>query len=65
MKLDLTYVVIRAHARIANLLNHQQTQRLTESKDVQEFLDRLAETSYGRISIEGAEVVPIALEKVF
>jgi vacuolar-type H+-ATPase subunit C/Vma6 len=65
MKLDLTYVVIRTHARIANLLNHQQTQRLTESKDIPELLDRLIETPYGRISIEGAEAIPIALERVF
>ena len=65
MKLGLSYVVIRTHALIANLLSQAQTQRLAESKDVEEFLERLAETPYGRITVEGASMVPIALERVF
>jgi len=65
MKLGLSYVVIRTHALIANLLSQAQTQRLAESKDVEEFLERLAETPYGRITVEGTSMVPIALERVF
>jgi vacuolar-type H+-ATPase subunit C/Vma6 len=65
MNLDLSYVVIRTHARIADLLKNEQIQRLAESKDVEEFLERLSKTTYGQISIEGTEMVPVALEKAF
>jgi len=65
MKPGFSYVVIRTHALIANLLSQAQTQRLAESKNVDGFLERLAETPYGRITVEGASAVPIALERVF
>ncbi len=65
MKMGLNYVLIRTHAMIADLLTQEQTRRLAEAEGVPDFLDRLAKTPYGRISVEGAARVPIALERAF
>ena len=58
-------MVIRTHALIADLLGHDQMQRLADSESVPDFVEKLAETSYGRISLEGEERIPIALERIF
>ena len=50
---------------IADLLDHDQMQRLADSESIPDFVDRLAETPYGRISLEGEERIPIALERIF
>jgi len=58
-------VVISTHALIADLLTHDQMQKLADSESIPDFLDKLAETPYGRISLEGEERIPIALERIF
>ena len=65
MKLGLPYVVIRTHALIADLLTHDQMQRLADAQDIPDYVDKLAETPYGKISLEGEERIPIALERIF
>jgi len=50
---------------IADLLTHDQMQKLADSESIPDFLDKLAETPYGRISLEGEERIPIALERIF
>lgn len=61
----MTYVVIRTHALIADLLDHDQMQRLADAENIPDFVEKLAETPYGRISLEGEERIPIALERIF
>ena len=51
-KLGTTYVVLRTHARIANLLDSEQTRELAESEDIHDFLEKLKETPYGEITIK-------------
>ncbi|MBN1682745.1 V-type ATPase subunit [Candidatus Bathyarchaeota archaeon] len=65
MNLGLDYVVIRSHALISNLLTIQQINDLADSKNVEEFLEQLSKTPYGRIEINDAGTVAITLEKVF
>jgi len=65
MKLGLSYVVIRTHALIADLLTHDQMQQLADSESIPDFLDKLTETPYGKISLVGEEHIPIALERIF
>ena len=65
MKLGLSYVVIRTHALIADLLTHDQMQQLADSESIPDFLDKLTETPYGKISLVSEEHIPIALERIF
>jgi len=59
------YVVLRTHARIADLLNKQQMQRLAEAEDIDEFIMRLKETPYGDIEVERDDKIALNLEKIF
>jgi vacuolar-type H+-ATPase subunit C/Vma6 len=58
-------VVLRTHARIANLLDREQTRKLAEAEDINDFLEKLKETPYGEIVIEHDNLVAINLERVF
>ena len=64
-KLGTTYVVLRTHARIANLLDSEQTRELAESEDIHDFLEKLKETPYGEVTIEEDELIAINLERIF
>jgi len=61
----LPYVVVKSHALMADLLTPEKMRDLAEQESLDGFLELLAETPYGRISIETEGEVPIALEKVF
>ncbi len=63
--LGTNYVVLRTHARIADLLNKQQLQRLAEADNIDEFILRLKETPYGEIEVELDDKIALNLEKVF
>lgn len=63
--LGTSYVVLRTHARISDLLNKQQMQRLADSVDINEFLTRLKETPYGEIEVEHDDKIALNLEKIF
>ena len=65
MNLGTNYVVLRAHARIADLLNKEQMQRLSEAEDINEFIERLKATPYGEIEVEHNDKIALNLEKVF
>jgi vacuolar-type H+-ATPase subunit C/Vma6 len=65
MNLGTDYVVLRTHARIADLLNKEQMQRLAEASEINEFIARLQETPYGDITVEHDDKIAINLEKVF
>lgn len=65
MNLGTDYVVLRTHARIADLLNKEQMQHLSEASDIDEFISRLKETPYGEIEVERDDKIAINLEKVF
>jgi vacuolar-type H+-ATPase subunit C/Vma6 len=58
-------VVLRTHARIADLLNKEQMRHLSEASDINEFLLRLKETPYGEIEVEQNDKIALNLEKVF
>jgi V/A-type H+-transporting ATPase subunit C len=60
----MTSVVIRSHALIADLLTPDQMRRLAESEGLKGFMERLAETPYGDVTVEAGEV-SMALERVF
>jgi len=65
MNLGTNYVVLRTHARISDLLNKAQMQRLADASDIDEFIERLKETPYGEIEVEHDDKIAINLEKVF
>lgn len=65
MSPDLPYVVVRSHALMADLLTPEQICTLAEQESLDGFVERLANTPYGRISIEAEGEISIALEKVF
>ena len=65
MNLGLEYVVLRTHARINDLLSVEQMKQLADAPDVQEFLLRLKETSYGEIQVEEDDKIALNLEKNF
>jgi vacuolar-type H+-ATPase subunit C/Vma6 len=65
MNLGTDYVVLRTHARIADLLNKEQMQRLADASDINEFIQRLKDTPYGEIEVERDDKIAINLEKIF
>ncbi len=65
MSPGLSYVVIRSHALISDLLTPERMRYLAEQETLEGFVELLAETPYGRISIEAEGDVSIALEKIF
>jgi vacuolar-type H+-ATPase subunit C/Vma6 len=65
MNLGTGYVVLRTHARINDLLSVEQMKNLADAPNVQEFLLRLKETSYGEIQVEEDDKIALNLEKNF
>ncbi len=65
MNLGTKYVVLRTHARINDLLSVEQMKNLADAPNVQEFLLRLKDTSYGEIQVEEDDKIALNLEKNF
>ena len=65
MSPGLSYVVIKCHSLMADLLTPEQMRALAQQETLEGFVERLAGTSYGRISTEVEGDVSLALEKVF
>lgn len=65
MNVGLQYVVLRTHARIADLLTEEQMKDLAEANGLDGYLAKLGTTPYGRITIEDDNRPDIALERVF
>jgi vacuolar-type H+-ATPase subunit C/Vma6 len=61
----LSYVVIKSHSLMADLLTPEQMRTLAQQETLEGFVEQLAGTSYGRISTETDGDVSLALEKVF
>jgi len=58
-------VVLRTHARIADLLTQEQMQTLADTRDVDDFLSKLEDTPYGSVTLDDESRPDIALERVF
>lgn len=65
MKLGLTYVVLRTHARISDLLDKDQMRELAEASNIKDFLERMEKTPYGMVEVEHDDKISLNLEKVF
>ena len=65
MKLGLTYVVVRSHALIADLMTPKQMGELAKQETIADFTEKLAGTIYGTIAVEEGGDPSIALEKEF
>ncbi len=65
MSPGLNYVVIRSHALLGELLTPEEMRALAEKESLEGFVEQLADTPYGEISIGTEGDVSIALEKVF
>ncbi|MCW4049074.1 MAG: V-type ATPase subunit [Candidatus Bathyarchaeota archaeon] len=65
MNLGLGYVVLRTHARIADLLTKEQMRTLAEATDIDDFLVKLETTPYGKAEVEADERLALNLEKMF
>ncbi len=65
MSPGLDYVVIRSHALMGELLTPEEMRALAEKESLEGFVEQLADTPYGEISIGTEGDVSIALEKVF
>ena len=65
MSPGLDYVVIMSHALMGDLLTPEQMRALAEKESLEGFVEQLADTPYGEISIGTEGDVSIALEKVF
>jgi len=61
----LSYVVVKSHALMADLLNPEQMRALAEQESLEGFIEYLAGTPYGRISVDTEGDASLALEKVF
>ena len=61
----MKYVVLRTHARIADLLTQEQMQTLADTRDVNDFLTKLEDTPYGSVTLDDESRPDIALERVF
>ena len=61
----MKYVVLRTHARIADLLTQEQMQTLADTRDVDDFLSKLEDTPYGSVTLDDESRPDIALERVF
>ncbi len=61
----MNYVVLRTHARIADLLTQEQMQTLADARDVDDFLAKLMDTPYGGVTLDDESRPDIALERVF
>jgi len=61
----LSYVVIKSHSLMADLLTPEQMRTLAQQETLEEFVEKLAGTSYGRLSTETDGDVSLAFEKVF
>jgi len=58
-------VVLRTHARIADLLTREQMQTLADTRDVDDFLTKLEDTPYGSVTLDDESRPDIAMERVF
>jgi len=58
-------VVLRTHARIADLLTQEQMQTLADTRDIKEFLTKIEETPYESITLDDESRPDIAFERVF
>jgi V/A-type H+-transporting ATPase subunit C len=58
-------VVLRTHARIADLLTQEQMQTLADARNVDDFLAKLMDTPYGSVTLDDESRPDIALERVF
>jgi V/A-type H+-transporting ATPase subunit C len=58
-------VVLRTHARIADLLTQEQMQTLADTRDIAEFLTKIEDTPYESITLDDESRPDIALERVF
>ena len=65
MSPGLSYVVIKSHSLMADLLTPEQMRALAQQEALEGFVEQLAGTSYGMISTETDGDVSLALEKVF
>jgi V/A-type H+-transporting ATPase subunit C len=65
MKPGLLYVVLRTHARVADLLDKDQMRELAEAANIEEFLVKLEKTPYGKAEVERDDKLSLNLEKVF
>jgi V/A-type H+-transporting ATPase subunit C len=61
----MNYVVLRTHARIADLLTQEQMQTLADARNVDDFLAKLMDTPYGSVTLDDESRPDIALERVF
>jgi len=61
----MKYVVLRTHARIADLLTREQMQTLADTRDVDDFLTKLEDTPYGSVTLDDESRPDIAMERVF
>jgi V/A-type H+-transporting ATPase subunit C len=61
----MNYVVLRTHARIPDILTEETMTELAQSDDIHELLNKLKDTTYGEITLETEERVPIVLERIF
>lgn len=61
----MKYVVLRTHARIADLLTQEQMQTLADTRDVDDFLTKLEDTPYGSVTLDDESRPDIAMERVF
>ena len=61
----MKYVVLRTHARIADLLTQEQMQTLADTRDIDEFLTKIEDTPYESITLDDESRPDIALERVF
>ena len=63
--MGMNYVVLRTHARIADLLTQEQMQTLADASDVGDCLYKLEDTPYGGATLDDESRPDIALERVF
>lgn len=61
----LTYAVVRSHAQLADLITANQMRTIASVDSIEEFIQQLAQTPYGQITLEPDVNPSISLERVF
>jgi vacuolar-type H+-ATPase subunit C/Vma6 len=61
----MTYAVVRSHALLADLMTSNQMRTIASVDSVEDFLQQLAQTQYGQITLDPEVNPSISLERVF
>ncbi len=61
----MTYAVVRSHALLADLMTSNQMRTIASVDSVEDFIQQLAQTQYGQLTLDPEVNPSISLERIF